>query len=1384
MQKLYRLQRKIIAYIMISLMVVNLFWVPRREKVNAEGTEEALTSSTVTVQTLEQEVDGKKVYSCSVKADAACKGVISGTKEYLDGTKDDVEIEFELEDADSEFVEEFTDDGLYDLQIKAENLLGEEAIVEGDNSLQFIVDNEAPVLGISGIETGGYSNKDVVLKFTADDWNLSSEGESYTLTKIENGNQSESKELKWEKDDTGYHAEASLTLSEQGTYTFELSMKDENGIETKDEEIKKISFIIDKISPEIMNVEVCNASDGNLNKKDDISYLNGDARIAFSVKESNSSGTTIATTTLCNGKTVNNKNYDMGNENPYTDTQTYSEEGDYTFYINVKDQAGNETDNSSKECRFIIDKTAPVVKIKTAVNDDFERQFVITAKDKNNDLNSYVIEIEKTTKDNRKVIEEIKNVSELWTISGDTATYVLDCTEEANYYIAVKGFDKAGNESNHAAASYNIDTTKPVITQSSTLKSGDYYNMPVELKGTIQELNYMTAKASIEVLRTFEGKTYTDINDEIELANEVQGFQYKFDAEGEYQVRVKANDKAGNEADELTLHFVIDKTAPELSILGVSNNYKTKTNVDITFQSVDRNHNFKEYGIISVRTNSDGEEEVTTDTEWPDHSSMEKDQMSIMTNRILSYEKEGNYEITFKGQDKTGNVSLEKKAAFSIDRTAPVISKIGYSDVNGLIMEKYGIIFSNNAILVEFDVSDSVVGVDENRVYVTIGEERTGDTPIYIAHKTAGNRYYVVIPTDLSVEEFDDAVTIWANDLLGNESHVVSTEVVYNTDYPNIVMECDEDYSVWTNKDVTFHTNVSDSKSGLKEVIYRIDGEEVERVVFNSFVSSYDYDLVATKSCDKISGYKVSVEVINNAGSTNTMSKQVFIDKKKPKVTLSGVEYNAHFNQNQTFVTEVKDVSYSNTKTVYVIKRTLDGKTYNVPVQVFHSKQYNDRCKRTMKLEGLYKIYAIATDSAGNQSISNTLSFVIDKTAPKLSVSGTEKGSMNGAPVILQFACEESFFATNMVSIDVVRKLDDNTVKEKIKGFPQNAKKTFKKHTFSEDGTYEVTISAVDKAGNVAASKSITFSIDRTKPEIHITGTGNYEQWDRPVTVSFSITESYFTGSTVQITGTKTDIDGNVSEIAISNFRYTGKVSSLSRLFDEDGIYALEIVSRDEAGNRESAKIHFVIDQTPPEINKVSDLNGEYYQEFKLTDSLEEIFKDLTVLNYHLLLNGVEYSGTDVIDEEGKYNLYVDAEDELGHVTSKNVEFIVDHTAPKIIFNGVEDGETVHESGEVLLSLTNSEDEITAVRMNGIDYGAAVRRLTFTEYGSYKIEVDCKDKAGNSITRSIYFVYNNPVVMVLLFGGIGILIIAMCAWLIIQTRKKQTKGIKDESSSL
>lgn len=1139
-------------------------------------------------------------------------------------------------------------------------------------------------------------------------------------------------------------------------------------------------------------VDVAENEDGTIDVTVTDAYLNDNCcQLLYKRVYMNGFDTREVTGSINLSLTPGEGNY-CGNISPADTLKQYVGEGIYSdLAVKATDRAQNETGFSLTQS-LVVDESAPVISV--AVVDS--------------EYNTLVPEVENGTEyyneTSKKILVKIADLQlkepDCHLVKNGTAfiSPEVNSSLEENPYIKelVFPFDQDGKYvleiyaedlSEHSIPDQKElirDTVEPFFEITNTMLSYTdgsrlpaprhedekdiyYLNKEAQISFDVEELNYNTASVSI-----FENSQLADSYPRLMTENP-QSFSRKYKNNGIYQVYATVRDRAGNYCESDVVDFVIDDVKPVISIGGVGNEDMTKEPVTLTFEATDENHDFDEYKITVNRWNIEGFGDVKTyiysPEEWEDLGENK-------VKRELVIRKEGNYQVTFDAVDKAGNISSES-VFFSIDHTAPVISSVTYSNVSGIILPRHNNIYSNNLIELEFDLYDDVVGVAPGKVYVTLGteQERTATTPIYLAHKTVGEHYAVYIPTDMGLTEFDSPVTIWANDKLENESTFTSDRVIYTSDYAKIKISCDVDYTRWTNQDVTFHTQIEDRKAGLDQIVYKVNNQVVKSVKFDKLTYEYSYDVTASESAQYVSGYPVEVEVTNNCGTTKKVTRQVYIDKENPIVSLTGIDNGTHYNRDMDFITTIKDISYENTVTKYVIKRTLEGREEQIAAAPFHSSDYENQNVLTMINEGTYEVYAVTEDSAGNTAISNTLQFVIDKTAPQLSITGTSDGTMSGQPVSLLFSCDEIYYDTNTVTIDVECKLDEQTRKYNITGFPNTEKHSSMSHTFSEDGSYIVTMSATDKAGNMAKIQKIAFAIDRTKPEIRIEGTTNYRLWNTPPSISFVVEESYFSTNQVSISGTRRDIDGRVHDIVIHDFASSGRVSRLSHIFNEDGIYHLILTSKDEAGNMSRQEIHFTIDKTAPDIFLVDQFQGGYYHDFRLTDNIENVFRDLTVISYKILLNGVEYNGTDRITDEGKYNLYVEVTDELGHMSSAVAEFIIDHTAPKVIFAGVKDGQTVYEEGNVILTLTNAEDEITSVRLNGEELGAQVRNVPYTQQGSYQIDVDCIDKAGNQITRSIYFVYSRPIVILLVGAGAGVVVLLTCVWLWMSLRKRKKK---------
>lgn len=788
-----------------------------------------------------------------------------------------------------------------------------------------------------------------------------------------------------------------------------------------------------------------------------------------------------------------------------------------------------------------------------------------------------------------------------------------------------------------------------------------------------------------------------------------------------------SSEQSTEETSEEIPQTPVDETPPEITLVCVDEKRKGQEKIQCQITVLEEDFEHCETVIYVERTTFQGELEKLT---------MDNLELENGVPQEIVFSEEGFYQIYAKSVDGACNEVTSDVIDFLIDRTAPVIT------IDMGEMKEGGCYTTNKEQRrIVLKIQDASLVEDACEVLLTRNDEKEKKVSCQWEDEGIGKSTTIILDEGFADGHY--GIRTVARDEAENASEKEVSFVIDNT-APGVSMTSEMDYEQWTDQDVIFQTTVEDEVSGLQEIVYKVKGEVVKKVTFQEEVYSYSQEVVAAEEADKVTGYAVVVEVKNRAGIKKTMKRQVYIDKSAPEVALTGVDNGTHYTSNQFITTQVTDISYKDTKTTYHITRTLDGKKKKITWDTFVSEQYSDEWTKEIHQEGRYEIYAISTDAVGHQSRSGTLSFVIDKTAPVVDITGVEQETMTNEPITLQFACEESFYDTSEVNIEVQRKLDGKTTTEQLTAFPQEKKVSTMERTFLEDGTYQVTISAKDQAGNVAAKKSITFSVDRTKPELQIIGSDNYKLWGEPITLRFRVTESYYEGNRVIIHGTRQDIDGNVENLDVSISPNESKISSVLQSFQEDGLYILQMTAKDQAGNVNSQSIHFVVDQTNPEINGVERYDGGYYQSFRLTTHIEDIFRDLTVVSYQMRLNGVEYNGTDKITTEGKYDLQIEVQDELGHESTQSIEFVVDRTAPTVQFVGVTEGETVHTSGEISWRLENQEDSITGIRVNGVEYDADARVLPYKNYGSYQIEVDSEDRAGNCATQSVYFEYAQP----------------------------------------
>ncbi len=1093
----------------------------------------------------------------------------------------------------------------------------------------------------------------------------------------------------------------------------------------------------------------------------------------------------------------------------------FTEEGEYEVKVVACDRAGNEgavvsQDKNGKTLfsdsiiKFIVDKTAPTVGVIDSEDKDIldivdtrkeyninnqEIEFVVT--DSYVNYEKCTITIDKYDNDDcekltleRTTINPEKDNDYEWEINGNEGIFSYKFDSQGVYKIKIHAEDMAGNKTEKNVIIV-IDTKAPTTTikldkdgYAKNNHNVDCYGTDVDININIKDNICNNCISKYEITRTYNNNDYSYKLDNIEADSSDYTTSQTFSKEGLYTVKLTTTDEAGNERESNEIKFIIDKTKPVISIDSndVNNGGQVNKNVTIDFTSIEANEN--EYQIIVERVNNG--HTYTNGSLYSSLNWIYDNDTLYKKDASYTFTEEGVYKITFKAKDRAGNVASDIEFVFIIDKSAPVISNIRYTNAIGDILPKFveKNIYSNKYITVYFEVNDNIVGV--GNVYYSIGIDNRTDVDrknSYKAVHVRDNIYSILIPEAFGMSEFDNIIGIWTEDVLGNVSNdMLSYNMIYNTAYANITMTADKEYNKWLSEDVTFNIKVADTKSGIDNIIYKVNGKVVKEITFNKIVYEYSCNITASENAPTKEGYDVEVIVTNNADSTNNSSRRVYVDKVAPVLNISGYQEQEHISADKSINFHISDVAYDETIGRVIATRTIDGITTSYSVEDLYPQSTEAVISRNFSLEGYYSVYFIAVDGAGNENASNMIHFTVDKTAPQLSISGTTNNSVNQGEVALTFTCVESFYMTNSVNISVIKELDGQRTTSNINGFLHIGKISSLANTFTEDGTYTVTFDAVDMAGNKAITQTISFTIDNTAPELSFTGTTNYLVTNRTVTLSSNVIESYFTGNRITITGTRTDIYGNVYELERQEYTNNSKDSSKQTVFSEDGIYHIIMSAKDEAGNESEKEINFTIDTTPPQILYIDEIDNSYFSTFEFAHPMNEMILDISVVKYDIYINGIEYDGRTPIETDGKYSLYIKVEDEVGHTNEAYAEFIVDHTPPKIIIDGIEDDEIVHKAGQATVSLVDQDDKIDSIIVNGKEIDLSKDSKSYTlvygEYGKYSINIKCSDKAGNIIDENIIFYYTNFFTDIFIIVGLILFILGVGGTLYIVTKRK------------
>jgi hypothetical protein len=360
--------------------------------------------------------------------------------------------------------------------------------------------------------------------------------------------------------------------------------------------------------------------------------------------------------------------------------------------------------------------------------------------------------------------------------------------------------------------------------------------------------------------------------------------------------------------------------------------------------------------------------------------------------------------------------------------------------------------------------------------------------------------------------------------------------------------------------------------------------------------------------------------------------------------------------------------------------------------------------------EGSHTLVVNAVDQAGNAAPAVTRTFVLDNTAPVISVTAPAAGAFLRGPVTLMFAATDANpGATATATLD---------------GAPITSP-----HTLNIEGPHTLVVNATDAAGNPAAAVTRTFTIDNTAPTLTVTAPASGSFVRGPVTPTFSATDN-FPPATVSAT-----LDGNpfLSGTPINT----------------EGSHTLVVNAVDRAGNAAPAVTRtFILDNTAPVISVTAPAAGAFLRgpvtlTFAATDPNPGATATAT-------LDGAVITSPHTLNIEGPHTLVVNATDAAGNPAAAVTRtFTIDNTAPTLTVTAPASGSFVR--GPVTPTFSATDNFPPATVSATLDGNPFLSGTPINTEGSHTLVVNAVDRAGNAapaVTRTFILDNTAPVISV------------------------------------
>ena len=645
------------------------------------------------------------------------------------------------------------------------------------------------------------------------------------------------------------------------------------------------------------------------------------------------------------------------------------------------------------------------------------------------------------------------------------------------------------------------------------------------------------------------------------------------DISGKYTIKVKATNNASVTRDDYTYEFSIDNTAPVITLFAIENGSQNPIVDETSSQEYRYYFQHNTNVTVTAKDSASGVKEIHF--------------------RAYDVVKKDN------AVDETKTVSSNNNAVFEV----PANFK---GEIYAYAVDK----FDNSSI------DKNIQGE---------GEKKPDDLIVETQQHHNGNASVTMSRTKASYKD---------NSGLDLYSGNVNARVVFEDAYAGI-------------KDATI--TVYDYKNDVTGTIYAEIGNDgsikktevtgsVNNIIFNDdYTTSKDnllpklvIDYVVTDNSNNI---KITTSMTDRAGNkTDNVKDSLSIDKTKPVIdvkydnnehtTYGGNDY---YKADRTATVTVTERNFDESLVEAAIMR--NGGRYTTIGGWTHNNNTADPDKSThvakivYNTDGDFTFDIAVKDKAMNSADKFTQQkFTVDKTAPVIDVSFDNNSAKNGnyykADRTATIKITEHNFnsGSQYVNIPVTA---EGTTAPSVVGWSGSGDDHNATVSFNKDGKYSFTVDYTDLAGNKAVQKKVdSFYIDKTAPEVEITGVADHQAYNGTVAPVVTYRDDNFTDdhdfkfTRIDINSKSDDtskFDYDTDGNGVTEFIY--KYRDFAEVLENDGIYNFTVELSDKAGNSTSKSVTFSVNR--------------FGSTFKASDESEKLIK-----------NGYTNAEQDIVVEE------------------------------------------------------------------------------------------------------------------------------------------------------